>query len=104
MSEDKKEEGFLSNIKNQILTGAGVVLTTIGTMFVDEVKSFVGIADEDDTQTEQVDVKQNNNQNVNVTGPTIVVNVPEQKPAETKTIIREVPVKKKVEKEEAIDW
>jgi len=104
MSEDKKEEGFLSNIKNQILTGAGVVLTTIGTMFVDEVKSFVGIADEDDTQTEQVDVKQNNNQNVNVTGPTIVVNVPEQKPAETKTIIREVPAKKKVEKEEAIDW
>jgi hypothetical protein len=104
MSEDTKEKGFLSNIKNQILTGAGVVLTTIGTMFVDEVKSFIGITDEDDTQTEQVDVKQNNNQNVNVTGPTIVVNVPEQKPAETKTIIREVPAKKKVEKEEAIDW
>jgi len=107
MSEEQKKEGFFSNLKNQIITGAGVVLTTIGTMFVDEVKSFIGIVEEEGpAQTEQVQVeqKQENNQSVNVSGPTIVVNVPEQKPAETKTIIKEVPAKKKKEKEETIDW
>ena len=104
MSEDKKEGGFFSNFKNQLITGAGVVLTTIGTMFVDEVKSFVGIGDDEEVQTEQVDVKQENNQSVNVTGPTIVVNIPEQKEkVVTKTIYVKPKVKKK-EKEEAIDW
>ena len=104
MSEDKKEGGFFSNLKNQLITGAGVVLTTIGTMFVDEVKSFVGIGDDDEVKTEQVDVKHENNQSVNVTGPTIVVNIPEQKEkVVTKTIYVKPKVKKK-EKEEAIDW
>ena len=92
---DKKEGGFFSNLKNQLITGAGVVLTTIGTMFVDEVKSFVGIGDDEEVQTEQVDVKQENNQSVNVTGPTIVVNIPEQKEkVVTKTIIVKPKVKK----------
>ena len=43
-------------------------------------------------------------QEVNVTGPEIIINIPEQKPAETRTIIKEVPAKKKKEKEEEIDW
>jgi hypothetical protein len=99
MSE--KKEGFFSNLKNQIITGAGVILTGLGTMFMDEVKSFIGIGD-DEEQTEQVQVEQK--QEVNVTGPEIIINIPEQKPAETRTIIKEVPAKKKKEKEEEIDW
>ena len=102
MSEEQKEQGgFFSNIKNQIATGAGVILTTIGTMFMDEVKSFIGIVDEEGEKTEQVQVEQK--QEVNVTGPEIIINIPEQK-TETKTIIKEVPVEKKKEKEQEIDW
>ena len=101
MSEEK-EVGFFGQLKNQIITGAGVILTGLGTMFMDEVKSFIGIADEEETKTEQVQVEQK--QEVNVSGPEIIINIPEQKPAETKTIIKEVPVKEKKEKEQEIDW
>ena len=96
----KKEEGFFSQIKNQIIAGVGIILTTLGGIFIDEVKSFIGIEDESEPQTEIV---QENNQSVNVTGPEIIINIPEQK-TETKTIIKEVPVKEKKEKEEEIDW
>ena len=98
----KKEEGFFSQIKNQIIAGVGIILTTLGGIFIDEVKSFIGIEDESEPQTEVV---QENNQSVNVEGPNIVINIPEQK-TETKTIIKEVkvPVEKKKEKEEEIDW
>jgi hypothetical protein len=99
MSKEKKE-GFFSQLKNQIIAGVGIILTTLGGVFIDEVKSFVGIEDDSEPQTEVV---QENNQSVNVEGPTIVVNIPEQK-TETKTIIKEVPVKEKKEKEEEIDW
>jgi len=95
-----KKEGFFAQIKNQIIAGVGIILTTLGGIFIDEVKSFVGIEDDSEPQTEVV---QENNQSVNVEGPTIVVNIPEQK-TETKTIIKEVPVKEKKEKEEEIDW
>ena len=84
MSE--KKEGFFAQIKNQIIAGVGIILTTLGGIFIDEVKSFVGIEDDSEPQTEVV---QENNQSVNVEGPTIVVNIPEQK-TETKTIIKEV--------------
>ena len=99
MSEEK-EVGFFGQLKNQIITGAGVILTGLGTMFMDEVKTFIGIGD-DEEQTEQVQVEQK--QEVNVTGPEIIINIPEQK-TETKTIIKEVPVKEKKEKEQEIDW
>jgi len=97
-----KKEGFFAQIKNQIIAGVGIVLTTLGGVFIDEVKSFVGIEDESEPQTEIV---QENNQSVNVEGPNIVINIPEQK-TETKTIIKEVkvPVEKKKEKEEQVDW
>lgn len=103
--ENNKKEGFFSNLKNQIMTGAGVILTGLGTMFMDEVKTFIGIGDDD--QTEQVQPANNNQQNVNVSGPEIIINIPEQKPVETKTIIvkdttSRKPIKKK-EKED-IDW
>ena len=97
----KKEEGFFSQIKNQIIAGVGIILTTLGGIFIDEVKSFIGI--EDEKAEPQTEVVQENNQSVNVEGPNIVNNIPEQK-TETKTIIKEVPVEKKKEKEEEIDW
>ena len=104
MSEEQ-QGGFFSNLKNQIVTGAGVILTGLGTMFMDEVKSFIGIADEEEGGAKTEVVQENNqSQSVNVTGPEIIINIPEQKPAETKTIIKEVPAKKKKEKEEEIDW
>ena len=107
MSEETQEKTGFAKLKNQIIAGAGVGLTTLGTMFIDEIKNVVGLGDdEEQVQTEQVDVKQENNQSqsVNVTGPTIVVNIPEQK---KDTVVKKVYVKppvKKVEKEEVIDW
>ena len=103
MSEEQENGGFFSNLKNQIIAGAGVALTTIGTVFVDEAKALLGIADEEEAQTEQVEVKAEQKQEVNVTGPEIIINIPEQK-TETKTIVKEVakpapPKKTKKEKE-----
>ena len=106
MSEEK-EVGFFGQLKNQIITGAGVILTTLGTIFIDEIKSIVGIEDE----TEQADgTQQNNQQQQNV-----VINIPEQKAAETKTVIvkeaapaaKPAPPKKtetEKRKEEGLDW
>ena len=101
MGKKKKEGGFFSQIKNQIITGAGILLTTLGGVFIDEVKSFVGIEDESEPQTEIV---QENNQSVNVEGPNIVINIPEQKrDTVVKTVYLKPKVKKK-EKEEEVDW
>lgn len=106
MSEEK-EVGFFGQLKNQIITGAGVILTTLGTIFIDEIKSIVGIEDE----TEQVQgAQQSNQQQQNV-----VINIPEQKAAETKTVIikeaapvaKPTPPKKtdtEKRKEEGLDW
>ena len=110
MSEESNG-GFFSQLKNQVITGAGVVLTTLGTVFIDEVKSLVGIEDEE--PTEQTASAQNNQQSVNVSGPEIIINIPEQKPAETKTIIvkdttaKKLPPKKtetEKRKDEGFDW
>ena len=97
MSE--KKEGFFSQLKNQIIAGVGVILTGLGGLFMDEVKSFIGIEDEESAPV-QVEQKQE----VNVEGPTIVVNIPEQK---KDTVVKKVYIKPKVkkkEKEEEIDW
>ena len=99
MSEEAENKGgFFSNLKNQIITGAGVVLTTVGTVFVDEVKSLVGI--EDDEPTEQTAPVQNNQQSQQ-NNQQVIINIPEQKPAETKTvIIRDTTARKPVKKKE----
>lgn len=96
MSE--KKEGFFSQLKNQIITGVGVILTGLGGLFMDEVKSFIGI---EDSESSAVEVVQE--QNVNVEGPTINVIIPEQK---KDTVVKKVYIKpkKKKEKEEEIDW
>ena len=74
-------------------------------MFMDEVKSFIGIDDEPQAVEQPT---QNNQQNVNVSGPEIIINIPEQK-TETKTIIvkdttARKPVEKPKEKEQEVDW
>jgi hypothetical protein len=96
MSE--KKEGFFSQLKNQIIAGIGVILTGLGGLFMDEVKSFIGIEDSEAA----VEVVQE--QNVNVEGPTINIVIPEQK---KDTVVKKVYIKPKVkkkEKEEEIDW
>ena len=96
MSE--KKEGFFSQLKNQIIAGVGVILTGLGGLFMDEVKSFIGIEDSEAA----IEVVQE--QNVNVEGPTINVIIPEQK---KDTVVKKVYIKPKVkkkEKEEEIEW
>ena len=55
----KKKESFFSQLKNQIIAAVGVILTALGTMFIDEVKSFIGIGD--DESNPQTEVVQENN-------------------------------------------
>lgn len=96
MAEEKKS--LLNNIKAQITAGVAVVLTTLGTVFSEKVEEFFGV-EGDDAGVEVVQ-----EQNVNVEGPTIVVNIPEQK---KDTVVKKVyvkPVEKPKEKEEKIDW
>ena len=96
--------GFFGQLKNQILTGVGVAITAGSTLFLDVVKEKLGLVDEEPAQTEQV---------VQPAQPQeIIINMPEQKPVETKTVIvKEVEKKappKKTEtekrKEEGFDW
>ena len=105
MSEEAENNGggFFSNLKNQIITGAGIVLTTIAGIFIDEVKSFIGIEDE----TEQVQGVQQNNQQSQSNNQQVIINIPEQKQAETKTVvIRDTTARKPVKKKEKedVDW
>ena len=98
MAEEK--ESLLKNVKAQITAGVAVVLTTLGTVFSEKVEEFFGVGGDD----AGVEVVQENNQSVNVEGPTIVVNIPEQK---KDTVVKKVyvkPVEKPKEKEEKIDW
>jgi hypothetical protein len=90
--ETEEKQGFFGQLKTQIIGGAGVVLAGIGTMFLDEVKSFVGIEDD---PTEQVAPAQSNNQSVNVSGPEIIINVPQSQPSVVREVVREVPVETK---------
>jgi hypothetical protein len=83
MSEEK-QEGLLSQIKTQIVAGVGIVLAGLGTAFVDEIKTFVGIEDEAAVEAPA----QANEQNVSVEGPTINLTIPQAAP--TQTIIKEV--------------
>jgi len=110
MSEENESKGgFFSNLKNQIIAGATAILATLGTVFVDEIKSLVGLGEE----TEQVQgVQQNNQQSQsNNQQQNVVINIPAQQAAPaTKTVIvkeKEVPAKpveKKKEKEQEIEW
>ena len=93
-----KNNGFFSQLKNQIMTGVGVILTGLGTLFLDEVKSFLGLSEDEPAATTEM------KQEVNVQGPEIIINIPEQKPVKEKVIVKEVPVEKKKEEEQEIIW
>ena len=89
MQEEIKEG--MSNLKKGIIGFAGTAVAGVGTFLMTQVNSALGIEEESDAPTEIVaPVENNNTQSVNVTGPEIVINIPEQKaaPAQT-TIIRE---------------
>lgn len=92
MKEEIKEG--MSSLKKGIIATAGTLVAAVGTFVTTQFNSILGIEEESDTPTEMVAPVENNNsqqQNVNVSGPEIIINIPEQKatPAPTKTIIRE---------------
>ena len=97
MKEEK--ESLLKNVKAQI-TRSGSSIEYFGNcVFRKSWRVFRSWGDD-----AGVEVVQENNQSVNVEGPTIVVNIPEQK---KDTVVKKVyvkPVEKPKEKEEKIDW
>jgi hypothetical protein len=112
MSEEAENKGgFFSNLKNQIITGGLAVVTTVGTVFVDEIKSMVGLGEE---ETEQVQGVQQNNSQQQQNNQQVIINMPEQKPQQVvnKTVVvkeaaKPAPVKKtetEKRKEEGLDW
>jgi len=90
MQEEIKEG--MSNLKKGIIGFAGTAVAGVGTFLMTQFNSMLGIEEESSAPTEVVaPVENNNSQSVNVTGPEIIINIPEQKaaPAPTRTIIKE---------------
>ena len=91
MQEEIKEG--MSNLKKGIIGFAGTAVAGVGTFLMTQFNNALGIEEESDAPTEIVAPVENNNtqqQNVNVTGPEIIINVPtQQAPAPTRTIIKE---------------
>jgi len=91
MKEEIKEG--MSSLKKGIIATAGTMVAAVGTFVTTQFNSILGIEEESDAPTEMVAPVENNNsqqQNVNVSGPEIIINIPQQQaPAPTKTIIRE---------------
>jgi len=94
MSEE--QEGGWSGLKKTVIGIGGTVATAVGVWVTTQVNTVLGIEDEE-APTEQVAPAQNNQQSVNVSGPAITINVPEQQqaaPSHTTVIketVREVP-------------
>jgi actin-like ATPase involved in cell morphogenesis len=90
--KEEIQEG-MSSLKKGIIGLAGTMVAAVGTYVTTQFNSLLGIEEESDAPTEIVAPVENNNtqqQNVNVSGPEIIINIPEQKAAPaTKTIIRE---------------
>ena len=92
MKEEIKEG--MSSLKKGIIGLLGTLVAGVGTFVTTQFNSLLGIEEESETPTEVVVPVENNNsqqQNVNVTGPEIIINIPQQQaaPAPTRTIIRE---------------
>jgi actin-like ATPase involved in cell morphogenesis len=91
MKEEIKEG--MSSLKKGIIGVAGTMAAAIGTYVTTQFNSLIGIEDESGAPTEMVAPVENNNtqqQSVNVTGPEIIINIPEQKAAPaTRTIVKE---------------
>ena len=96
MAEEK--EGFFSQIKNQVIATIGVVITAAGGIVVTNMESIFSPAQEEVVNEVVVDSTANNQ-------PNIIINVPSTQPVvKERVIVKEVPVEKKKEKEEEIDW
>jgi hypothetical protein len=89
MQEEIKEG--MSNLKKGIIGFAGTAVAGLGTFLMTQFNSILGIEEESSAPTEVVaPVENNNSQSVNVTGPEIIINIPEQKAAPaTRTIVKE---------------
>ena len=91
MKEEIKEG--MSSLKKGIIGLAGTMVAAVGTYVTTQFNTILGIEEESETPTEVIEVietTQSNQQNVNVAGPEIIINIPQQQaPAPTKTIIRE---------------
>ena len=107
MSEETQESG-MSSIKKTIIGIGGAAATAIGGYVATHIEAIFG-GGEEEPKTEQAAQKQESNQSVQVSGPTINLTIPEQKAAPAQ-IIRErviekaapapAPAPKKVEDEE----
>jgi hypothetical protein len=88
--KEEIQEG-MSNLKKGIIGFAGTAVAGLGTFLMTQFNSVLGIEEESDAPTEIVaPVENNNTQSVNVAGPEIIINIPQQQaPAPTKTIIKE---------------
>lgn len=96
MAEEK--EGFFSQIKNQVIATIGVVITAAGGIVVTNMETLFSPAQEETVQEVVVDSTANNQ-------PNIIINVPSNQPVvKERVVVKEVPVEKKKEKEEEIDW
>lgn len=91
MKEEIKEG--MSSLKKGIIGLAGTMVAAVGTYVTTQFNTILGIEEESETPTEVIEVIENtqsNQQNVNVTGPEIIINIPQQQaPAPTRTIIKE---------------
>ena len=91
MKEEIKEG--MSSLKKGIIGLAGTMVAAVGTYVTTQFNTILGIEEESETPTEVIEIietTQSNQQNVNVAGPEIIINIPaQQAPAPTKTIIRE---------------
>ena len=91
MKEEIKEG--MSSLKKGIIATAGTIVAAVGTYITTQVNTFLGIEEETEVPTEVV-VPVENKQEVNVTGPEIIINIPQQQaPAPTRTIVKETVIK-----------
>ncbi len=90
--KEEIQEG-MSNLKKGIIGFAGTAVAGLGTFLMTQFNSALGIEEDSGAPTEVIEIietTQSNQQNVNVAGPEIIINIPQQQaPAPTKTIIRE---------------
>lgn len=88
MKEEIINEG-MSNLKKTIIGVITTAVTAVGAYITTHINEVFGLEDESETPTEVVaPVENNNTQNVNVSGPEIIINVPQQT-VPTQTIVRE---------------
>ena len=96
MSEEKG--GFFSQIKNQVITTIGLIITAAGGLVVANMESIFSPSQSETVNEVVVDSTANEQ-------PNIIINIPSNQPVvKERVIVKEAPVKEEKEKEEKIDW